>query len=41
MTDTLNPTAAAGSRRGIDSMLLPELKALASQMGIKGASGLR
>ena len=42
MTDTLNPTTAAGSRsRGIESMLLPELKALASQMGIKGASGLR
>ncbi len=41
VTDTLKPTSAAGSRRGIESMLLPELKALASQMGIKGASGLR
>ncbi|MEA5053227.1 MAG: transcription termination factor Rho [Propionicimonas sp.] len=42
MTDTLNPTSAAGSRKGnIESMLLPELKQLASSMGIKGASGLR
>ncbi|MEN0070604.1 MAG: Rho termination factor N-terminal domain-containing protein, partial [Propionicimonas sp.] len=42
MTDTLNPTSAAGSRpQGIDKMLLPELKQLASSLGIKGASGLR
>ena len=42
MTDTLNPTSAAGARsRNIESMLLPELKQLASSMGIKGASGLR
>ncbi len=41
MTDTLNPTSAAGARSGnIESMLLPELKQLASSMGIK-ASGLR
>ena len=42
MTDTLNPTSAADSRpRSIEKMLLPELKQLASSMGIKGASGLR
>ncbi len=41
MTDTLNPTSAARSgSQGIDAMLLPELKQLASSMGIK-TSGLR
>ena len=41
MTDTLNPTSAARSgSQGIDTMLLPELKQLASSMGIK-TSGLR
>ncbi len=41
MTDTLNPTSAARSgSQSIDAMLLPELKQLASSMGIK-TSGLR
>ncbi len=41
MTDTLNPTSAPRSgSRGVDAMLLPELKQLASSMGIK-TSGLR
>jgi transcription termination factor Rho len=41
VTDTLNPTSAARSgSQGIDTMLLPELKQLASSMGIK-TSGLR
>ncbi len=41
MTDTLNPTSASGSgSQRIEAMLLPELKQLASSMGIK-TSGLR
>ena len=41
MTDTLNPTSAARSgSSSVDAMLLPELKQLASSLGIK-TSGLR
>ena len=40
MTDTINATSAPRAG-GIDKMLLPELKHLASSLGIKGASGLR
>ena len=41
MTDTLNPTSAARSgSSSVDAMLLPELKQLASALGIK-TSGLR
>ena len=40
MTET---TAATRKPRGdsLSSMLLPELKAMANQMGISGASGMR
>jgi transcription termination factor Rho len=40
VTDTINATSAPRAG-GIDKMLLPELKHLASSLGIKGASGLR
>lgn len=41
MTDTINPTSAARSgSQSIDAMLLPELKQMASSLGIK-TSGLR
>ncbi len=42
MTDTINPTSASTTRSGgLEKMLLPDLKHLASSLGIKGASGLR
>ncbi len=40
MTDT-NQTAASGRGTGLDSMLLPELKKVASSLRIKGAGGMR
>ena len=40
MTDT--DSATAGTKKsGVGSMLLPELKQLASSLGISGASGMR
>jgi len=45
VTDTIEATDAATPRKragsGIEAMLLPELKQLASSLGIKGASALR
>ena len=42
MTDTINQTSASTTRSGgIEKMLLPDLKHLASSLGIKGASSLR
>lgn len=42
MTDTINPTSASTTRSGgLEKLLLPDLKHLASSLGIKGASGLR
>ncbi len=42
MTDTAVSTAAGTTRGGgLSGMLLPELKQLASQLGISGASGMR
>jgi transcription termination factor Rho len=43
VTETTQNDSSTGSRtsRGLSSMLLPELKSLAGQLGISGASGMR
>ncbi len=45
MTETDQPTSAETPRRtggrGLSSLLLPELKRIAAELGIKGAGGMR
>ena len=42
MTDTeVQASTAPAKATGLSAMLLPELKQLAQQMGISGASGMR
>ncbi|MCF8527419.1 MAG: Rho termination factor N-terminal domain-containing protein, partial [Candidatus Nanopelagicales bacterium] len=41
MTDTDVTASASSKGKGLSSMLLPELKQMAQQMGISGASGMR
>ena len=41
MTDTIEATTAEPKRKGLEAMLLPELKQLGASLGLKGTGAMR